>query len=185
MSITKEKILKNLEKFKQTGIKYGVVNEELLDMLGDGFMNAPCSTSDKFYNAYDGGLISHILETTKQAVLINEELPENKQVPLENLIRVSLLSQIGKANMFITQDNEWFIKNRGEYFKFNEERLTFKTGEASVFYALSSGIKLSEAEVFAIYNSDIDFTHRDLKTLGEKLASIIKIANLIAIYNQK
>jgi hypothetical protein len=185
MSITKEKMTKNAIKFNATGIKYNVINDKLLEMLGVEFISAPCSTSDKLYNAYEGGLIAHILETTKQAIMVNNSLPEEKQVDLHSLIRVCMIHQIGKAQMFLKQDNEWFIKNKGEHFKFNDMLLSMKTGERSTFYALKAGIDLTEHEVFAIYNQDFDFGHRKLTSKGEKLAAILKVANLIAIMIQK
>lgn len=179
--INEEKIKKNAEKFHNSAVKYGVMNDELLSLLGSDFISAPCSTSTHLYNAYDGGLIAHILQTTKQAVNINNSLPEDKQVNQNSLIRVALLHQIGKSRMFIEQDSQWHKDNRGEMYKFNEDLLSMKTGERSVYYALKSGIELTEDEVFAIYNQDIDFGHRKLTSLGEKLAAILKIANLTSI----
>ena len=59
--LTKEKILKNAKKFNDTGIKYDVINDDLMNLLGKEFINAPCTTTTKFYGAHDGGLIQHIL----------------------------------------------------------------------------------------------------------------------------
>jgi hypothetical protein len=52
--LTEEKILKNAKKFNDTGLKYNVVNDELMTSLGESFIKAPCTSSDKYYNAYDG-----------------------------------------------------------------------------------------------------------------------------------
>lgn len=164
MGITDEKILKNGKKFNESGLKYGVLNDNLLEMLGEEFFHAPCTTSEEMYNAYKGGLVQHILNVTKYALNINKSLPEDKQLNVESVVRVCLIHQIGKANMYVVQDNEWFVKNRGEHFKFNDEVLSLKASERSVYYALKSGINLTEDEVYAIYNSTSDFGYRKFKS---------------------
>jgi|AntRauMFilla1563_2_1112583.scaffolds.fasta_scaffold01341_4 hypothetical protein len=185
MSITNEKMLKNAKKFNETGLKYGVINDDLLELLGAELISAPCTTSDNLYNAYDGGLIQHILNVTKFAIDINNIMPEDKQLDIESIIRVSLMHQIGKAKMFVKQDNEWFVKNRGERFKFNEELLSLNTGERSVYYALKAGINLTEDEVYAIHNSGTDFGGVENMCKAKRLAGLLKTANLAAILAQK
>ena len=183
--ITEEKIKKNAQKFNNTGVKYGVVNDELMDLLGVGFITAPCTTTTNLYGAYDGGLIQHILNVTKYAIEINEMLPESKQVTKDSIIRVCLVHQIGKANMYAEQKSQWHKDNRGEMYTFNDEALSMSTAERSVFYTLKSGIALTEDEVFAIYNYNSDFAHWSMNKQGEKLASLLKTANMIAIMEEK
>tara|TARA_R110000772_G_scaffold131121_1_gene239395 strand:- start:80 stop:634 length:555 start_codon:yes stop_codon:yes gene_type:complete len=183
--LTKEKITKNAQKFNATGIKYGVVNDDLLELLGVKFITAPCTGLETLYGAYEGGLINHILITTKYAVFINENLPEDKQVPLEPLIRVCLLHQIGKTPMFVPQTSKWHNENKGEMYKFDEDILSFKTGERSVYYALKSGIKLTEDEVYAMHNYASDFGNSKMTHLGERIAAIVNSAISIAIIAQK
>lgn len=183
--LTSEKILKNAKKFNDTGIKYEVINDELMDMLGKEFINAPCTTTTNLYGAYDGGLIQHILNTTKYALKINEALPDNKQVNTTNIIRVCLIHQIGKANMYSEQTSQWHKDNRGEMYTFNEDLLSMSTAERSVYYALKAGIDLNEDEVFAIYNYNSDFAQRPMTTLGERLAALLRAANMVAIMEEK
>lgn len=185
MSISKEKMLKNAKKFNDTGVKYGVINDTLLELLGDELISAPCTTSENMYNYFEGGLIQHVLNVAKYAILINSSLPEDKRIDEESIIRVSLIHQIGKVKMFVPQDNEWFIKNRGEHYKFNNDLLSLKVSERSVFYALKSGIDLSEDEVFAIHNYNSDFSNRSLTDKGEKLAALLSVANDVAAISQK
>lgn len=185
MSITKEKMLKNAKKFNDTGVKYGVINDELLELLGAEFISAPCTTAENMYLYYEGGLVQHLLNVTKYAISVNSSLPEDKQIDNESIIRVSLIHQIGKSKMFLPHSNDWFIKNRGEHYEFNDELLSLKVGERSVFYALKAGIDLSEDEVFAIHNYNSDFGSRPLTAKGEKLAALLKAANMIAIMSVK
>lgn len=183
--LTEEKILKNVKKFNDTGIKYEVVNDELMGLLGEAFIKAPCTSSESFYNAYDGGLIQHILNVTKHAIAVNSALPESKQVATEPLIRVCLIHQIGKTSMFVEQTSKWYRENRGEMYTWNEEVLSLGTAERSVFYALKSGIALTEDEVYAIHNFNSDFAQKPMTKLGEKLAAILKVANQIAVIEEK
>lgn len=112
-------------------------------------------------------------------------LPESKQVTKDSIIRVCLVHQIGKANMYAEQTSQWHKDNRGEMYTFNDEALSMSTAERSVFYALKSGIALTEDEVFAIYNYNSDFAHWSMNKQGEKLASLLKTANMIAIMEEK
>ena len=183
--LTEEKIKKNAQKFNETGVKYGVVNDELTTLLGVDFMTAPCTTMTKLYGAYKGGLIQHILNVTKHAISVNNSLPENKQVSKEAIIRVCLIHQIGKVNMYSEQTSQWHKDNKGEMYIFNEDSLSMSTAERSVFYALKSGIDLTEDEVYAIFNYNSDFAYWSLEKEGEKLASLLKTANLVAIIEEK
>ena len=92
MSLTKEKIIKNAKKFHETGVKHGFINDELMNILGPEFISAPACSTTNLYNAFEGGLILHILNTTKYAVSINEMLPAEKQVPATSLIKVCFRS---------------------------------------------------------------------------------------------
>lgn len=183
--LSKEKILKNAKKFNETGLKYNAVNDELLGLLGPGFINAPCTGLEHLYGAFEGGLINHILLTTKYAIVINNNLPDDKQVPLDSLIRVCLLHQIGKTPMFVPQTSKWHNENKGEMYKFDENVLSFKTAERSVYFALKAGINLTEAEVYAIYNHTSDFVGNKMDTLAERLAAIVNTAISFSIISQK
>jgi hypothetical protein len=185
MSLSKEKILKNAKKFNETGVKHGFITDDLMNLLGPEFIGAPACSTTNLYNAFEGGLVLHILNTTKYAVSINEMLPADKQVNVESLIKVCFLHQIGKAKMFVEQKSQWHRDNKGEMFIFNEDLLSMTVSERSVYYALSSGISLSEDEVFAMYNYNEDFSGKPMKTKGEKLAAILRIANQLAVIEEK
>ena len=183
--ITKEKVAKNAKQFNAVGVKYGVMNDALMEMLGAEFISAPCTSKNDLYNAYEGGLIEHVLNTTKYALSVNESLPEDKQVDKESIIRVSMIHQIGKSKMFIEQDNKWRRDNLGENYTWNEDLLSMSVAERSIFYALKAGIDLSEDEAFAIYNYNSDFVQRPMTSKGEKLAALLRVANMVAVMEEK
>jgi hypothetical protein len=183
--LSKEKILKNAKKFNDTATKYGVINDELMEMLGKEFISAPCTTSTNFYGAYEGGLVEHIINTTKHALNINESLPADKQVKKNLIIRVCMIHQIGKAKMYVEQTSQWYKDNRGEMYTWNEDLLSMSVAERSVYYALKAGINLREDEVYAIYNYNSDFAQKPLTTDGAKLAAILRVANMVATIEEK
>ena len=73
----KEKILKNKSIFLEKNKLYGILTQELLDFLGEDLMTAPASSMTSLHNAFPGGLIDHILKTTKYAIGINKLLSQN------------------------------------------------------------------------------------------------------------
>ena len=185
MSIEKEKVAKNAKKFYDTGVKYDFVNEELMNLLGEDFITAPACSTLNLYNAYEGGLIQFILTVTKYAISVNDTLPEDKKADSKSLIKVCMLHQIGKAKMFVEQTSKWHRENKGEMYIFNEDLLSLSVAERSIYYAMQAGIKLTEDEVFAIFNYNSDFAGRPLKTDGEKLAAVLRVATMIAVIESK
>ena len=83
----KHKILKNKETFLEKNTLYGVLTTELLDFLGEDLITAPASSMTSLHNAFPGGLVDHILKTTKYAIGINKLLPENVQVDAHQLLK--------------------------------------------------------------------------------------------------
>ena len=184
-SLTDEQIKKNAKKFFETGEKYGFMNDTLVDLLTPDIIGAPATIGKNFYNAFDGGLIKHILTLTKYAVAINEMLPDTKRVDKNTLVKVCFLHQIGKAKMFAEQTSQWHKDNRGEMFTFNDELLSMNAAERSVYYATTAGIELSEDEMFAIFNYREDFSTRPIEKLGERFAALLRAANITAIIEEK
>jgi hypothetical protein len=181
--ITEEKILKNTEKYFKTAETHGFMTDTLLDLLGQEFIKAPASTRTDLNNAFEGGLIAHLLLTTKYAVKINSILPETMRVDMKSLLKVTLLHQIGKAKLYISED-KWH-QDRGMMYKFNNDLTSMSVGERSTIYALSNGISLTEEEFQAIINHDKDDSDRQAKFFTSTLGVILKQANELAIMEEK
>ncbi len=181
--ITEDKILKNTEKYFKTAEAHGFMNDSLLDFLGQEFIKAPASTRSDLHNAFEGGLISHLLTTTKYAISINGVLPEALRVDKVSLIKVSLLHQIGKAKLYVAED-KWH-QDRGMMYKFNNDLVSMSVGERSAIYALSNGVTLSEEEYQAIINYDKDDSDKQAKWHSSTLGVILRQANELAILEEK
>jgi len=181
--IQKEKITENAAKYFKTGETYGFMNEELLQFLGTDFISAPATTMESMHNAFEGGLIDHLLRTTAYAVKLNKLLPEDMQLANETIIKVGCLSQIGKAHSFTPCESDWHRKNQGKMYEYNDQ-MSMRVGERSIMYATKHGIELTEGEYQAILNFDKE-NDAQAKWHSETLATILKQAIELAIMEEK
>lgn len=185
MSLTKEKIIKNFKKFYSTGEKYNFLTEDLKEFLGQDLMTAPASTMKNLHNAFEGGLVAHVLLVTKYAISINEMLPEELKVDQASLIKVCCLHQIGKTRLYTPCLSEWHRENQGKMYEFNDELISMRVGERSAYYALSNGVKLTEEEFQAIVNFDKEDDDKMAKWHSTMLSTVLKQANELAIKEEK
>jgi len=182
--LTPDKVKKNATKFFETGDKYNCLTPQLLDVLGVDIVEAPASTRTDLNNAFEGGLIDHILRVTKYCVSLNGVLPKPQQVELESLIKVSMLHQLGKVNLYKKLDSAWH-NERGMMYEFNNDVTSMKVGERSAYLALSNGVKLTDIEYQAIVNFDKDDSDKQAKFHTSILGDILKAANMFAINEEK
>jgi hypothetical protein len=180
--LDKEKVIKNTKKYFATAAPF--MTDELTAFLGQDFMVAPASTSKNLNNAFEGGLIDHLLRTTKFAIIINDSLPETLKLNKEEIIKVCLLYQIGKAHAFVPNPSDWNQKN-GKFYDFKNDLVSMSIGERSAYYAQAYGVKLSETEYQAIVNHDKDDSDRQAKFFTSNLGTLLKQANEWAIIEEK
>jgi hypothetical protein len=184
MSLEKEKIVSNSKKYFDTANKLGFMTEELITFLGEPFITAPASTMTDLHNAFDGGLIDHLLRVGSYAVKFNNALPEEEQVDQTSLLKVCLLHQIGKANLYTPCLSEWHRKNQGKMYEFNTDISSMRVGERSVYYALSNGVKITEEEFTAILN--FDKTDDKMATYhNSTIGDLLKSAIVFAVKHEK
>ena len=183
MSLEKEKIVANTKKYFDTATKLGFMNDGFMNFLGANFISAPASTMDSLHNAFEGGLIDHLLRVASYAIKFNNALPEAEQVNQNSLLKVCLLHQVGKANLYV-DGPEWAKKN-GKFYDFNKALLvSMRVSERSVFYATSNGIEFTEEE----YGAILMFDKTDDKMAeyhNSNLGDLLKTANLFAIKHEK
>lgn len=184
MSLEQEKIVANTKKYFDTATKLGFMNEELMKFLGESFIKAPASTMADLHNAFEGGLIDHLLRVGSYAVKFNNALPEEERVDQNSLLKICLLHQIGKANLYKSCDSEWHRKNQGKMYDFNEDLTSMRVGERSVYYAMSHGISLTEEEYTAILNLDKS-DDKMAEYHNSMLGDLLKTAAIFAIKHEK
>ena len=185
MSLDQAKIVDNTKKYFETAIKNDFMNDELMAFLGETFIKAPASSMVDYHNAFEGGLIDHLLRVAAYAVRINNSLPAEEKVNQASLLQVCLLHGIGKAHLYIPCKSEWHKKNLGKMYEFNEDLTSMRVGERSVYYTLSHGITLTEEEFSAI----IFFDKTDDKMSdfhNSMLGELLKMGSILAIkHSQK
>lgn len=184
MALTQEKVAKNARKYYATLEKYGFFNDGLVEILGEDFIKSPASTREDLHNAFEGGLIDHLFKVAKYAVLINKTLPEALQVDETSILKVSLLHQIGKAGLYIKKVSDWHNK-QGIFYDFNNELVSMKIGERSIYYLTKVGISLSEEEFQAIVNYDKETDDKQAKWHTNTLGVLLRQANELAIIEEK
>lgn len=179
MPLTQEKIVSNAKKYFETGKKYEFMNDELMTFLGESFIKAPASTMDSLHNSFEGGLIDHLLRVAFYAVRFNNALPEDKQVDQGSLLKVCLLHQIGKANLYTPAEKKFNGKN----YDFNNNIVSMRVGERSLYYAMSHGIKFTEEE----YSAIMMFEKTDDQALYHNsiLGELLKMSNTFAVKHEK
>lgn len=182
--MTDQEIQNKAKKYFEAGKKYEALTDELIEFLGTDILNAPASPSADMHNAFEGGLIDHMLTTSKHAVNLNEQLPDSVKQDKNKLIKVSLLHQIGKTFLFKKQTDQWRRKNLNENFTYNNDVVSLKVGERTAFYAMKYGVDLTEDEYQAIVNFDKEFDKQATYFNGN-LGDLLKQANKLAIMEEK
>lgn len=184
MSLDQTKIVANTKKYFETATKLGFMNEELTTFLGESFIKAPASSMADYHNAFEGGLVDHLLRVASYAVRINDSLPDDEKVDRTSLLKVCLLHGIGKAKLYTPCTSEWHRKNQGKMYEFNQDLVSMRVGERSVYYALSHGINLTEEEFTAITFFDkVDDRMSDFH--NSMVGELLKMGSVLAIKHSK
>lgn len=184
MALDQVRIVANTKKFFETATKYGFMNNELTSFLGEAFIKAPASSITDYNNAFEGGLIDHLLKVASYAVRVNTSLPEEERVEQGSLLKVCLLHQIGKANLYTPCTSEWHRKNQGKMYEFNKDIASMRVGERSLYYATKFGIQFTEDEFSAILN----FEKTDDKMSeyhNSMVGDLLKMGSILAIKNEQ
>jgi hypothetical protein len=166
---TEQELEGNYNKFIEILKKYftGERLEKLLfmyspDELGLNLTVSPASGNKGFHNAYDGGYIDHIFNVCKNALKVKELFVSTGgkiDFTDEELLFAALHHDLGKLGIkgelhYVANDSDWHIKNRGEFYKRNEN-ITFMTITDRTFYTLNHyGIQYNEKEYFGIKLTD-------------------------------
>jgi hypothetical protein len=168
-SYTNEELEKNYQRFLSVIQKYtsGERQEKLLKMysmeeLGPNLMLSPASGNKNFHNAYEGGYIDHIFNVCKNALKMKNlfvDAGAKLDFTDDELLFAALHHDLGKLGTkgimhYIPNDSDWHVKNRGEFFKRNEEN-TYMTLTDRTFFLLNLyGIQHNEKEYFGIKLTD-------------------------------
>lgn len=184
--LTEERINQNYQLFISRLSGMGINVDSLVEEFGDLIKEAPAATTVDSGIAYKGGLLNHVMRVVcRYAVEINKSLPDNLKVDNNTLVKVCLLHQISKVVMFVPNDDDWQIKNRGIVYKYAELSGALKCGERSLVLCNNHGITFSEIESEAMRILDREPTDDQARYFSSPLSIIIRQANELAILEAK
>jgi len=163
--LTEEKLNANYLKFINYLQKYNCYSEDMMKELGEKIKMAPYSMERDMGGAYDGAMIDVTLNMLCKigAQINNNAMGANGGEKIAHpllavnnnmLMRVLLLINIAKAEMFTPNKSEWHRKNLGRMYEFVENKTKLKLGVRSLYLCQKYGIQLEEEEFEAFLTID-------------------------------
>lgn len=193
MELSTEILVNNFSKYKKRLVKYvgEGQTESIIKALGgeEAVMNATFANISNTGLAYKGSLCHTLIVLTTYAIKLNELLPDDKRVNNDEIVKVALLSHIGKVLLYKESNDEWRKKNLGEMFTYNNNlEGALRVGERSFLIAENAGVKFTELEYEAmlIMDKQNDKSDNYTKYYSSTLSLIIKQANeIVTMINKK
>lgn len=157
MTLSQEQANTEWVQFYSVFEKLGLSEHYDMDKLKNELLSSPCALTADMGTAYKGALLVHINMTMALAQRIMKMISGTFQLDEESILKVCCLMHLSKRHMYIENDNEWEVKNRGLLFKFAKDMEgCLKGGERSALEALNNGVKLTPTEFEAIKALDDD-----------------------------
>ena len=91
-----------------------------IDKLKSELLSSPCAITEDMGTAYKGALLMHINMVMALAQRMTKMISGTFQIDEESLLKVCCIMHLSKRHMYVENENEWEIKNRGIYYKFND-----------------------------------------------------------------
>lgn len=166
---TEKELKENYEKFIKVLHKYFTEErlEKLLHMysmneLGSNLILSPASSREHYHNAYPGGYIDHIFNVCRNTFKVKDLFVGAGGVVNftdEEMVFAAIHHDLGKLGSknnphYILNDSDWHVKNRGEFYKVNDEFQYMNTTDRTFFTLQEYGIKYNQTEYFAIKLTD-------------------------------
>jgi hypothetical protein len=184
MTLSQEQANTAWVQFYSTFERIGLTPFYDMDKLKDELLSSPCAINEEMGTAYKGALLMHINMICALSQRISKMISGTFGVDDISLLKVCCIMHLSKRFLYVENENEWEIKNRGLLFKFAKDlEGVLKGGERSALEALNNGVKISPIEYEAIKCLDEDDnTKNPYKSI---LTTIIKQANELAYAIEK
>ena len=165
--------------FEEIFTNVGLAEYYDMDTLRDELLASPCVINDEYGTAYKGALLMHINMTAALAQRMSKMVSGTFLIDENSLLKVCYIMHLSKRHLYVENDNEWEIKNRGLNFKFKKGiEGCLKGGDRSALEALNLGVKLTPIEYEAI--KSLDDTEVSTNVYKSIMTTIIKQANELA-----
>ena len=184
-TLSKEQANTEWVKFYEVFTKLGLSEYYDMDKLKEELTTSPCAISESMGTAYKGALIVHINMVMALAQRIAKMISGTLPVDESSLLKAICIMHLSKRLVYVENDNEWEIKNRGMNFKFADNvEGVLKGGERSALEAMNNGVKITPTEFEAItcIDEDVDSSK---KTFLSTYSLIIRQANELAYAIEK
>lgn len=188
--MTEEKINANYLKFVKYLEKYNCYSEQMMNEIGEKIKVAPYSMQLDYGGAEPGALVDVTLNVLCKigAEINNNALGSNGgdkiahptlAVNQNMLMRVLLLLNIAKAEMFVENPSEWHRRNLGKMYEFADTKTKLKLGQRSLFLCQKYGIQLEEEEFEAFLT--IDQADDTGERFQSPLYTVVKAAKMFTL----
>lgn len=184
-TISQEQAYTEWVKFYEVFEKLGLTKHYDMDKLKDELTSSPCAVSDEMGTAYKGALLIHINLTMALAQRLGKMISGTFEIDESVLLKIIILMHLSKRLVYVENDNDWEIKNRGLNFKFAKGiEGCLKGGERSALEALNNGVKLTPTEFEAITCLD-DAEDNSRKSFMSIYTTIVRQSNELAYAIEK
>ena len=135
---------------------------EMYDYFEERMCLAPASGKEHYHNCHPGGYVEHVLhvvELSKQIAGMWKQSGATINFTMEELVFAALHHDLGKVgdlaeDYYTPQDNDWWIKNRGEYYKHNGKLQYMTVTDRALFILQHFGVSMSELEYIGLRLTD-------------------------------
>ena len=135
---------------------------KMYDHFEERMMFAPASGKEHYHNCHAGGYVEHVLHVTKCAKQLHKLWSDNGATinfTEEELVFAAVHHDLGKLGdlaeaYYVPQDNDWWIKNRGEYYKHNPKLQFMTVTDRALFLLQHYGVQMTENEYLGLKLTD-------------------------------
>jgi len=184
-TLTQEQAYTEWVKFYGVFEKLGLNKNYDMDKLKEELISSPCAISEEMGTAYKGALLMHINITMALAQRIAKMISGTFEINEDTLLKCIIIMHLSKRLVYVENDNDWEIKNRGLLFKFSKNiEGCLRGGERSALEALNNGVKLTptEFETITCLDEDIESSKKPFQSI---YTTIVRQANELAYAIEK
>lgn len=184
-TLTQEQAYTEWVKFYGVFEKLGLTKNYDMEKLKTELLSSPCAVSEEMGTAYKGALLIHINMVMALAQRVAKMISGTFEIDENTLLKSIAIMHLSKRLVYVENDNDWEIKNRGLMFKFAKGvEGCLKGGERSALEALNNGVKLTPIEFEAItcLDEDVEASKKQFLSI---YTTVIRQANELAYAIEK
>lgn len=184
-TLSQEQVSTEWVKFYEVFSNLGLSEYYDMDELKKQLTTSPCAVSESMGTAYKGALLVHINMTMALAQRILKMISATFPIDETSMLKAICIMHLSKRLVYVENDNDWEVKNRGLIFKFADNvEGVLKGGERSALEALNNGVKITPTEFEAITCLD-DEIESSKKTYQSIITTVVRQANELAYAIEK